>query len=114
MMVFTQNYSRQGYTANTAEDEPLPGQQRLFEDTNASYFEREWRMVLSNSKPRPLWNTPPEGEPAYFKFKEKHMGPIIMPREYIEMFNRQQDYVFANYDRNSRPPVLAYEDLRFM
>lgn len=114
MMTFTQNYSREEYAYNEAGDESLPDQKEFFEDDRASYFEREWRMVLSSSEPRPRWITPPKGEPAYFRFKEKYMGPIIMPRKYIEKFKEECDEVFAEYDKNSRPPVLAYEDLRFM
>jgi len=113
-VAFAQDYSREEHTPDKAEGEPLPDQQWLFEDVNTSYFEREWRMVLSNSEPGPSWITPREGEPVYFKFDEKYMGPIIMPREYIDRFKKERDEVLAEYNRNSRPPVLAYEDLRFM
>jgi hypothetical protein len=114
MIAFAKNYSRKEYRYNEAGDEPFSDQKEFFEDSRASYFEREWRMVLSNSGPRPSWITPQGGEPAYFSFKEKYMGPIIMPRNYIERFNEERDEVLAEYDKNSRPPVLAYEDLRFM
>ena len=112
MMVFKEDYSREEYKYNELIDEPLPDQQKFFEDLNSLYFEREWRMVLSPTAKVP-WHVVTDGL-TYFRFKEKFMGPIIMPREYVARFGAERDEVFAEYDRNWFPVVLAYEDLRFM
>jgi len=113
IMVFMEDYSRQEYTYNAAKDEPLPGQQAFFEDPGCQYFEREWRMVLSPTALNLPWHLVKDGS-TYFKLNEKYMGPIVMPRDYIARFNIDRDEVFAEYDRHFVPPVIAYEDLRFM
>jgi len=113
MMSFKEDYSCGTYKYNEASAEPLPYQAEFFEDVAALYFEREWRMVLSSTAHDLPWHYR-EGDTTYFKFNEKYLGPIVVPREYVGRFNKERDEMFSQYDKRWIPSVLAYEDLRFM
>ncbi len=111
IMALKEDYSKKEFLYN--ENNPIPqnNQETFFEDVDALYFEREWRIIL-NDKNLP-WIENIEKD-SYFNFDEKFVGPIIMPRKYIESFKREQSKVFENYNKAYFPSVLAYEDLKYI
>ncbi len=115
MLEFSEDYSKAKFEYRKTGDF-MSGQENFFEDPEALYFEREWRIILSSG-------TSPEYLPeiikirdnyAFFKFDEKHVGPIIMPKEFIPKFKKENEDIFSKYNKENIPTVLAYEDLKYI
>ncbi len=113
IMAFKSDYSRDEFRYNETREDPLPGQEEFFEQDDALYFEREWRMVLSSSGTDPQWILR-DANRTYFKFKEQYVPYVIVPRRYKRSLTERRAEIFKDYDQNNIPTVIAYEDLRHM
>jgi len=116
ILSFSEDYSKKKFEYHDVGSDFMTGQENFFEDPEALYFEREWRIILSSG-------TSPEYLPdiieirdkrAFFKFDEKHVGPIIMPKDFISRFREESEDIFSKYKKENIPIVLAYEDLKYL
>ena len=109
MCGFLEQYSEREFDFAENRPEPREGQEEFFEDPSALYYEREWRMALSEDAKDLRWNECCGGK-YYFTFGEQYLKYVIVPREYIDRFRKEEDNVFADY--RVRPSVLLFEDLK--
>ena len=116
ILLFSEDYSKAKFEYRNIGSDFMLGQENFFEDPEALYFEREWRIILSSG-------TSPEYLPdiierrddyTFFKFDEKHVGPIIMPKEFVPKFKEESKDIFSEYNKENIPTVLAYEDLKYI
>jgi len=112
MMCYFEDYSTDEFKYNEAAVEPIPGQENYFTDTSALYYEREWRMVLSNTAKDLPWNVSHDGK-TYFKFNEHFLKWIIVPQAYVHRLQEVQETIFSDYELRYIPKIVAYEDLKY-
>ncbi|MBN1794140.1 MAG: hypothetical protein JW844_04165 [Candidatus Omnitrophica bacterium] len=95
----------------------LSQQESFFENIKAGYFEREWRLIPSSLFERDfsaMITDRREDGYRYFKFEEKYVKYIIMPKGCIPRFNQEKENIFLEYNNEDIPSILAYEDLKSM
>jgi hypothetical protein len=117
ILSFSEDYSNKAkFEYRDPKSDLMSGQENFFEDPEALYFEREWRIILSSgTSPQYLPNViEVRGDSAFFKFSEKHLGPIIMPKKFIPRFKEESRDIFLKYKNENIPAVLAYEDLKYI
>jgi hypothetical protein len=112
MMSFMEDHSEGKFKYNEGADEPLDGQEDFFEDPSALYYEREWRMVLSTTAGDLPWHVRRDGK-TYFKYDERFLKWVIVPREYLPKLQEERPVVFGDYRLGHVPSVVAYEDLAY-
>jgi len=108
IMIFLENYSKNEFIYNELKEIPHEGQDDFFEDASALYYEREWRMVLNSISRNIPWNVTHNGR-TFFKFNEKYLKWVIVPRNYVHKIRKEHGDIFKNY--NYIPNIIAYEDL---
>jgi hypothetical protein len=113
---FTEKYSKdKEFQYSKGQIRPLLGQEKFFEDPNALYFEREWRILLNTLLKQELKDYIEEREKdVYFKFDEKYVEFIIIPKECMLQFAKEKKSIFSHYNEENIPPVIAYEDLKYI
>ncbi len=116
MLEFSEDYSKAKFEYRKVGSDFMSGQENFFEDPEALYFEREWRIILSSGTSAEYLPNIIEKRDKYtfFKFDEKHVGPIIMPKKFIPQFNKESKDIFLEYNKENIPSVLAYEDLKYI
>ena len=117
MLSFSEDYSKkEKFEYRKVGSDFMSGQENFFENPEALYFEREWRIILSfGTSPKYLPGIIEErGNYSFFKFDEKHIGPIVMPKEFIPKFKKESADIFSKYNKENIPTVLAYEDLKYI
>lgn len=114
----TEDYSgKKDFKYNTAKNSPLRRQEKFFEDPNALYFEREWRInytTLLEQKLKHHIVKKNGGKNKYFKFDEKYAEYIIIPKDHMLQFAKEKKTIFSNYKEENIPKVIAYEDLKYI
>jgi len=113
MMLFRENYSRKEYQYNEVAEQPHEHQVHFFEQPDALYFEREWRMILSDSAKNLKWNRIRE-DLTYFHFNEKYLSAVIVPREHIDRLKTEWKDIFFDFHPNQLPNIIGFEDLKYM
>jgi len=112
MVSFFEDYSEKKFTYNEMVEDPLSEQEHFFEDASALYYEREWRMVFSNTeKPMP-WHVTRNGN-TYFRFNERYLKWVIVPRAFLPRLQEERAIIFNNYMLGHVPSFIAYEDLEY-
>ncbi|MFH0910399.1 MAG: abortive infection system antitoxin AbiGi family protein, partial [Planctomycetota bacterium] len=98
MMCFMENYSKENFWSLSADRKWQTDYvgKSYFEDNTALYYEREWRMVLSDTAKALLFNVERDGK-TFFKYDEQYIKWIIVPRQYLERLKIEQDDVFSEY-----------------
>jgi hypothetical protein len=99
------------YTGKYENENSYLEQKKFFENTKASYFEREWRVIPGTLI---IPNIIKENGYQYFNFEEKYIKYIIMPMEFIDQFKKESNDIFSKYNKHNIPTVLAYEDLKYI
>jgi hypothetical protein len=112
MMAFLEGYSKAKYEYNEGAVEPLPDQEHFFEDSSALYYEREWRMVLSSTGRDLAWHVTRDGK-TYFKFNERFLRWVIVPRTHLAKLKAERANIFSDYPPDQVSPIIAYEDMEY-
>jgi len=84
-------------------------QKNFFKQTNAYYFEREWRSIYRNGDAF-TWNKEVSGK-HYFEFSEEAVAWVIVPQKYV---NKLKQDIKKYFKPDNVPNVIAYEDLKFL
>ncbi len=116
-LLTTEDYSgKHSFKYNETETTPLSGQEKLFEDPNALYFEREWRINYTTLFEEKLKHhiVKKRNGKKYLKFDEKYMEYIIIPKNFIVQFAKDRKTIFSAYKDKNIPKVIAYEDLKYI
>ena len=112
MMGFLENHSRDEFRYNESAAEPLPGQEGFFQDPSSLYYEREWRMVLSSTPANLPWLQTRDGK-TYFRFDERYLKWVIVPKGYLPHLQGEWASIFSDYRLGNIPSVVAYEDMEY-
>lgn len=116
----TEDYSgKKGFRYNIAKTNPYRNQEKFFEDSHALYFEREWRINYTTLFEQKVGHNVKQKcngkrKKIYFKFDEKYVGTIIMPKNFIPRFNKEREDIFQTYSKGNIPTIIAYEDLKYI
>lgn len=114
----TEDYSgKRGFKYSNKKADPLPGQEKFFEDPRALYFEREWRIIyttlLKIEHKIHIVEAGP-GKKKFLKFDEKYIEYIILPKKYMQNLAKDRKSIFSGYNKKNIPKVIAFEDLKYI
>lgn len=98
------------FTEKYFKDQMQENEQK-FNDSDVLYFEREWRIIYGTLIQNKDYIVKIRDK-VYFKFDERFIECIIIPKRYMSQFEKEKEAIFLDYNPKHIPRIMVYENLR--